>query len=844
MTISSWAWLRRRWWLLVLVTGWTTAALADSRVEARRHFKTGMFLISEGKYDEAISELLEAYAIKPHPNVLFNVARAHEAAGRPAEALSYYRRYLDVNPPDAERVRDTIAKLEPLVPKKVERPEPVVEPPPKEVKPDRPVRPVVDDAALAKIATLTERLEKAVERAEQAERARAEAPETPSPGPEKPTKEVAPPDDFGVPYEETVVAAARRSQSSLEAPNATTVITGDEIRASGLTTLPEILRRVPGAEVMTMGWSSANLSFRGFNQRINNKVLVLIDGRPEYQDFLGVTLWPVLPIGLEEIDRIEVIRGPAGALYGANAMLGVVNIITRAPGTGAKFEGGAMVGNGNIAGGSLVASGGDAVKFRASVGYTQADKFSRDYAEGRPDVTSTFPDPNLGLRSARGNLTAYYAFNKTFSLAASGGVNRLYTELYAIGVLRNYFLDGVGGYAKVDFTGGPVKVRFFWNHLNAVSGPQYSVQGQRSLVTSVDSNVLDAEALFQQGFELGGRHQLAVGVSGRLKRLSWGYTNGLTEELHGAAFLQDEWRIINALAIVGGFRIDRHPLIDNGRPGIVPSPRVSVVFTPTEGHALRAMVASAFRQPTFLESYVNLPIPTPGLTGASILTQGNRALKPESLLSFELGYRGEAARLGLSWDLAGYLNIVENLVVLSAVQPLTADQAFDSRSQTFLLGRSTFVNDPASYRALGGELGLTWNATKGLDLRASTAVQTISPVARVTVCGACSQAPALKANIGFVYKTPVNLDLSAELSYVTSTVWVEREPSPADPTQILNASNALPGFAVINARVGYRLLNDRLSLAVVGQQLGPAHQEHPFGNSINRRIYVQLSVQP
>jgi iron complex outermembrane recepter protein len=835
MTTHRWARLA-----LAVVLVWSQAALADPRVEARRHFKTGMFLINEGKYDEAIAELLEAYAIKPHPNVLFNVARAHEAASRPAEALAFYRRYLDANPPDAASVRETVARLEPLVPKKVEpRPEEPVRPLDPKSRPS--LAPAIDEATLAKVAALTERLEEAVARAERRASADDALPtEKPAPGETAP----APVDDFAVPYEETVVAAARRSQSSLEAPNATTVITGDEIRASGLTTIPEILRRVPGAEVMTMGWSSANLSIRGFNQRINNKVLVLIDGRPEYQDFLGVTLWPVLPIGVEEIERIEVIRGPAGALYGANAMLGVINIITRAPGTGPRAEATGLVGNGNLAGGSFVASGGDAVKFRASAGYQQADKFSRDFAEGRPDVLSASVEPNLALRSARGNLTAFYAFNKNVSLSASGGVNRLFTEVYGLGLLRNYFLDGLGGYAKVDFTGGPVKVRLFWNHLNAVAGPQYAVQGQRGLQTTLDSNVFDAEALFQQGFDLGGRHQLSLGVSGRLKRLAWGYIGPLTQELHGAVFIQDEWRLINSLSAVGSFRLDRHPLIDRGNPGLVASPRLSVVFMPFEGQAFRGMVASAFRQPTFLESYVNLPVPAPGAPGVSVLTQGNRTLTPESLLSFELGYRGEAARLGLSWDVAGYVNFVRNLIVLSAVNPLPGDQAFDERSQSFLVGRSLFENDLGVYRAIGGEVGVTWNATKGLDFRLSTALQTIQSVENRPVCGPCTQAPAVKVNGGFIYRTPVNLDLSADVSYVSATTWVEREPSPTDPTQILNVQNPLGGFAVINARVAYRLLNDRITFAVVGQQLGPAHQEHPFGNNVNRRVFAQLSVQP
>ena len=189
------------------------------------------------------------------------------------------------------------------------------------------------------LAALVERLEKAIARAEAMPTARRAGPGSArahrAAASPLPAAAAAAAEDAGaVPYEERVVTASRRAQSSLEAPNATTVITAEDIRLSGATSLVELLRRVPGADVMKLGVGSANLSLRGFNQRIANKVLVLVDGRTEYQDFLGMTLWSAVPIGLEEIDRIEVIRGPGSALYGANAMLGVVNIITRAPGTG------------------------------------------------------------------------------------------------------------------------------------------------------------------------------------------------------------------------------------------------------------------------------------------------------------------------------------------------------------------------------------------------------------------------------------------------------------------------------------------------------------------------------
>ncbi len=818
---------RRTFRILAVLCLLPALAQADTRTEARRHFKTGMALIADGKLDDGVGELLEAYSIRPHPNVLFNIARAYEQAGRNADALTFYKRYLDARPPDSENVRSVVAKLEALQP---------VEVPVPEVKPVTPVSPKVDDATVQRLNALAERLERAVEKAE----ARA----APAADTEDKVAPVAGDEDFGVPYEETVVAASRRAQAALDSPNAITTISGDEIRQSGLMSLPEILRRVPGAEVMALGLASANVSFRGFNQRIANKVLVLVDGRPEYQDFLGVTLWPVLPVGIEEIERVEVIRGPGSALYGANAMLGVVNIITRAPGSGPKMEFNGFGGNSNYAGGSFVVSGGERLRYRASAGYQQGDKYTRDYAQERPDIVSNVDDPALGLRSARANVTAFYAFNRDFSVSVSGGVNKLFTELYGLGLLRNFYLDGIGGYAKADFTGGPVKVRFFWNHSTFDAGPQYEPIGQRSLATAVDTNVFDGEALFQKEFELAGTHAFAIGVSARLKRVKWGYIGPLTQELHAAAFVQDEWHPIKPLGLIASYRIDRHPLLDNGNPGYAQSPRVSAVYRLFESHAVRASFATAFRQPTFLESYMNIRTPVPGVNGASVLTQGNRALRPERLFSFEVGYRGEVPQWGLTIDLAGYWNIVNDLIVLSAVNPVAPGEAFDPTSQSFLLGRSLFSNDPQTYTARGGELGLTWNAVKGLDLRASTAVQSIVANSQVDVCGPCTQAPTVKVNAGFVYRSPVNIDVSADFSFVSGTIWIEREPSASDPTQISNLQNPLAAYTVINARVAYRLLDDRVTVAVVGSQLGPSHQEHPFGNDVNRRIFATLSVRP
>ncbi|NMO15370.1 TonB-dependent receptor [Pyxidicoccus fallax] len=818
-------------------------ALADARLEARRHFRAGMSLIAQKQYDEGIAELEAAYAIKPHPNVLFNIARAYHDAGRLTEALDAYKRYLASNPPDAGSVVTTVAVLEEKL--KASEATAAATPEDKSALPMPP--PPASIQAQQQLSSLLERLEKAIERAES-------MPATASPAAASPAATTASKSDGAessadqgaVPYEERVVTASRRAQSSLEAPNATTVITAEDIRMSGATSLPELLRRVPGADVMSLGVGSANVSLRGFNQRIANKVLVLVDGRTEYQDFLGLTLWSSIPIGLEEIERIEVIRGPGSALYGANAMLGVINIITQSPGSGRRARFSVTGGTGNSVNGSFLSHGSSgALRYRASVAYSQADKWSRDFASDRPDMALREPDPDIGLRGARGTLSTVYSFGEGRQVGLSGGVHRFNTEIYPLGTLRNYYMDGLTAYAKGDVEVGPLKLKTFWNHISGDAGPQYEPIGQRSLIRDVSSNLFNAELLFARAFHLGGEHQLNVGVEGRLKRVDWDYLGPLRQEVHAAAFIQDEWRLVEPLRLVASYRVDRHPLLDNGKPGLAHSPRVSALFIPFEGHAFRASAASAFREPTFLESYTHIPVPVPGVNGASALTTGNTSLRAERLTAFELGWRGESAELGIDWDVALYQNTVRDLIALSAVQRLPAGESYDPVTGSYLLGRSLFQNEDAVYTARGAEAGLNMAPVDGLGVKLSAAFQSVSSdIEEKAQCGPCSQAPQLKLYGGVTYRTQADLEFGVDAAFTSSTTWIEREPAAADPTRIDFVSNPLKAHTVLNARVGYEAVPDTVNVALVGSHLGGAHSQHPFGNRIERRVYATLTVTP
>ncbi len=825
----------------------SASAFADARQDARRNFRAGMDQIAQGNYDQGIALLRRAYSIKPHPAVLYNIAKAYEESKRLPLAIDYFRKYLSYDPPDRDEVAAHLAEIESRgAPAPAPAPAPPTPPP--EPRTTGRATPSPDPE---KIASLINRLETAVAKVEKA--AEAAPPRTvptleatpanaPAPTPQ-PAANAETPEQAAGTYEEVVVTASRRAQTVIEAPVATTVITDEEIRMSGATNIPELLRRVPGMDVMAMGVASYDVSNRGFNNRLSNKVLVLVDGRSVYEDFLGFTLWPTLPVEMEEIERIEIVRGPGSALYGANAFAAVVNIITRTPGTGPSNQASFTAGNGNILRGSYVASGRiENVRYRASAGYEQADKWSSDYSPERVDVVPQVADPNLGLRAEHANAIVTYTPSRDIEISGSGGVTQVYTEVYPPGILRNFFLDGTETYTKLDLRLGPVKLRSFWNHLDATAGPEYWPSTAPSIVNKVGSDVVDIEAQIDEAFSLLGSHHFVAGASWRLKRIDWNIIPGnLRIENYFAAFAQDEWRPIDPFRVIASYRIDRDPII-SGQPGYAQSPRLSLVYLLTPSHALHASVGTAFREPTYEESFVQLPVPLVDPQGAEIVANGTVGLQPESMFAVELGYTAELDPI--SWDINVYRNEVHNLIVLAPVTLAPGQNNYDPRTATYILGTTSFVNDPPVYTAYGAEIGTRSAPVDGLDLRANVALETISAsgLPANEPCTPCSEEPIFKAFVSGSYRFRAGLDLALDASYVGGTTWIESEPSAVNPSANVYTPYPLSAYVVLNARAAFHLVPDRLDVSVVGTNLVGNYKEHPFGNLVDRRVLVTLSA--
>jgi outer membrane receptor for ferrienterochelin and colicin len=819
-------------------------AHADARTEARRHFKAGMALVAQKKLVEAIKELEKAYEIYPHPNVAYNVAAAQAELGNYELAIGAYRSYLDSNPPDRAQVEKIISELtEKLGAQKAgaEAPAPVGEKPgepkPGEAKPPEP------------------------------KPGEAKPPE-PKPGEVKPG-ETKPPEPGVIAqqtppkegekaegatrtedvYEEKVVTASRGAQSPLDSPNSTTIITKQDIHLSGITRIPELLRRVAGMDVMEITGGDENVSMRGFNSRQANKLLVLVNGRSVYNDILGSTFWESLTIDVDQIERIEVVRGPGSALYGADAFAGVVNIITIAPGEGKPgFRVG--IGDGGQGYGSGWATGreGD-FAYRASVGYTRYPRWTREVADGRLDVTTTDFDQNLGAENLRADLRATYRISKDNELTFGGGFSRIALDVYGIGPFNDYTLKGDTMDVGVDYKGKYVNAKAYFTRLDYTTATDYGYLGHTLDPSNPQQNTFNVEAEYVNDFRWPQalHHDIHIGLGYRVKDVTWSYLEQPTPvEHHGSAYLQDTIKIGDKVNLVASGRVDYEPYLKR----LIGSPRGSIVIKPTDRQAVRFSGSTAFRAPSYLEAYLDLPVQLT-LPGVQIIsaTKGtvnpSFILQPEQVTSAEIGYLNQQSDY-FEFELNAYYNRVTNLIELAAVQNETlADKAagaggYDPATGMYTAGFGGWDNSPEIYNVFGGELSTRVYPVEGLDLFANYAIN--YNIQQDIPAGALpdERTSHHKVNAGIQLRTKFGLNGEISVSWQSSQVWREQV---ATLTGIVYQNFPLPAYALLNGRIGYRFFKDHAeisttvfnALAGVGEG-GEAPQEHPFGNRVGRRF--------
>jgi len=465
-----------------------------------------------------------------------------------------------------------------------------------------------------------------------------------------------------------VTSAARKSQRVEDVAAAVYVITRSDILRSGLTRLPEILRLAPGVQVAQINASKWAVSIRGFNSQYSNKLLVLIDGRSVYNLTFSGVFWDLQDVMVSDIDRIEVIRGPGGAVWGANAVNGVINIITRPASETQGFAVDASVGTferervGLRYGGTI-----------GPAAYRLFGEWTR-FDQAEPSPTTPFEDHwhslTTGFRTdwARGGDSFLAQAHLTANRSRAG-----WRELRSFAPGTEPITDGISRSRLASLQGRWTRTR--------PNGTIIQVQGfhmdtrRREPVADLSERSSDLDAQYE--VRAGTRHGLVMGAGYRWVALAADDTLTVRIGEHSTrtanVFVQDEIVVTQDVALTLGAKLEHDTF---GGWGLLPSARV--MWEASTRQRVWAAAARARRTPSVLDRALGVRldiVPGPTLPGVGpalpvvIGLQGNPEYETETFQQAEAGYR---VRLGADAGLefTAYRGAYEGLPTVEPLPPV------------------------------------------------------------------------------------------------------------------------------------------------------------------------------
>ena len=575
---------------------------------------------------------------------------------------------------------------------------------------------------------------------------------------------------------------------------AVSVVTQEDIRRSGVTSIPEALRLVPGLQVARVDSHTWAISSRGFNDIFANKLLVMMDGRTIYTPLFSGVFWDVQDTLLEDIDRIEVVRGPGATLWGANAVNGVINIITKSAKDtqGLLLSGGGgteELGFANVRYGVKVA---DQAWLKVYAKYFDRDSMALPSGAQNND---SWQMTRGGFRldwEPRTNVTQFTFQGDIYSGALD--------QTYSMPTTTFPFATNLD--TRDNVAGGNLLGRWT-RHFSEDSDLQVQTYYDRTVRNTVvfgehrDTGDVDA----QHRFKIGGRNEIVWGAGFRTTHDD--VRNSLNVTLMPAsrtlnlysAFAQDEITVVEEkLHFTLGSKFEH-----NDFTGFEIQPSARAVWTPIQRHSIWASVSRAVRTPSRAESDIRLnqapPVPLPP---GSITIFGNPNLRSEELIAYEIGYRVEPMDR-LTFDLTAFYNDYNHL---RSIEPLTAGPVGPSQASNKLFGEGYGFEAAATaqpldkWRLQGGYSFLRLQLHRsagGLDSRSEIAAEGSSPRNQFFLRSS--------------HDLPCNLQFDATLRYVDN----------------LPAQN-IPSYLTLDLRLAWSPRKN-LELAIVGQNL--LDNQHP-----------------
>ncbi len=595
-----------------------------------------------------------------------------------------------------------------------------------------------------------------------------------------------------------VTSVSKKPERLASTAGAVHVVTGEDIRRSGAMSLPEALRLVPGVNVAQINAGSWAVSIRGFNGRFANKLLVLMDGRSIYTPLFSGVFWDAQDTLLEDIERIEVICGPGAAVWGANAVNGVINIVTKSAkatlgGSTSVVVGTEEQGTGSVRYGAKI---NDETFFRLFYKYVNRDRLLENPAFPAADHHAAH----------RGGFRLDWEPSDVNSLSLSG-------DLYSSRVLDP---NNAG---QLDASGGHLLGR--WNRTLSDSDSlafqfYYDRAGFDGAALSERRNTFDVEA--RHRFALGERHDLNWGVQYRFTGdESFGGSGALTlmpPERHDqlvALFVQDQITLLpERLTATLGVRLEH-----NDYTGVEVQPSARLAWTPSEKQTFWAALSRAVRTPSRAESSLvfNTPASPPATPPGTVL--GNPQQISESLHAYELGWRIHPVPT-VSFDVAAFYNKYDHLqgsvTTVNFVPFVSTTTRLDNQNRG-----STY----------GGEVAMSWQALENWRLMSSYTLLQM----HTTAAGVDGSSPQQQVQI------QSRLDLPARLELDTGVAFVDALPA-------LGVSH----YVRLDARLGWRARKDLALSLGIKNALDARHRE--FGNEIlsvptesQRSVYVRLDAK-
>ena len=629
-----------------------------------------------------------------------------------------------------------------------------------------------------------------------------------------------------------VTSVSKKEEKLFQAPSAIYVITAEDIRRSGATNIPDLLRMVPGADVAQIDENAWSIGIRGFNNRYSDKVLVLVDGRTVYTPFFSGVYWDQQDVPLEDIERIEVIRGPGGTVWGANAMNGVINIITK---NAKETQGGLL----SASGGSGDAGEGLA-QYGGKIGQKGAYRiFGKFFNIGDSLFQGSGSAVPVGSQAADGWHMAHGGFRSDWDLSGrdtltvqgdflkqNGGQTLTGVVLNPLAPQRVYndqigvtAWNILGRWTRTLPDGSDMSLQVYDNFFNHLDG------GTRS-----EMNVFDLD--FQHHLAIGSRNDVVWGLGYRftdsrfLPSFDVSFVPARYAESLYSGFVQDHIKLTKSLSITLGSKFEH-----NGISGFEYSPSAQLTWTPSARQTIWLSAARAIREPA--RSADDLRVQLAGIPlqngGVGVLALfGKPGIKAEQLRDFEIGYRAQLSRQ-LSLDITTFTSYYRQLVNSEPGAPF-----FDNSAAVPHLVLPLYFDNKAHAHDYGAEIFANWNVTSrwrlspGLDLIHMNVE--LDPSSRDTTTKAADEAsPRHQFRIRSSLKLSHNLDWDNSLYFVG-----------------ISPDHSIPSYTRLDTRLGWRL-GEFTEFSLVGQNLlTPQHAESEvaFGvipTLIRRSIYAKIT---